>query len=356
MDEKFGRILIAGKVDEESQLTESERVELAALRDFEKSLREMLSFDIHEICPETEPLPEHLLARLERERLQLMKPGGGKTAGLTGRLIPGLGERGYGDLLVAATENGQDTTDIDLKDICFVNSMAAMANSTEDGDAPVTLECLPPCDDGIARMHTRKRSPWWWWSAAAAALFVSLLVPLAYWNNSTQKPLQDVAIKTVDIGGEAPAVLLTPGLETGFTTPHVIWFSTKHHAARVRIRSLEDPSREWFSDARGGELAWSRFSPPVPLNAGKEYILEVLVDEKPVAVREFKVLADATPIEVQMQTDAATIVAVAERLREEGRLRDALMRLGSVTEILRSHPEVRRLREEITAEILAEER
>lgn len=193
------------------------------------------------------------------------------------------------------------------------------------------------------------------WTGVALALFVCMLVPLALWLKSDHG-MEDYTIKSTDAGGKLSTVLLTPGSETRFTTPRVIWFSSKHRSACVSIRSLELPAREWVSENRGGELAWSDFSPSEPLDAGKEYRLDILVDGKSVVARKFKISISAIPLEIQGNEDPTEILSAAQKLWSEGHPRDALMRLGSVTDTLRRQPELRELRGTITAEVLAEEK
>jgi hypothetical protein len=193
------------------------------------------------------------------------------------------------------------------------------------------------------------------WTGVALALLLCLLVPLALWSTSN-RDADDYSIKSTVAGGKFPTVLLTPGAETRFTTPRVIWFSSKQRSARVSIRSLDVPTREWVSENRGGELAWSDFSPSEPLDAGKEYRLDILVDGKSVVARKFKISSSAIPLEIQGNEDPTEILSAAQKLWSEGHPRDALMRLGSVTDSLRRQPELRELRGTITAVVLAEEK
>ncbi len=317
LDEKIGRILYSGEVGVEQQLSETERMELEALRDLENKIREMLNFDPAKVESAQDRLPDHLRARLENERLKFVIPGAGMTSGCIAFPASTPEIRETGERVQGTANDGQ------------------CASVTEITKARVGM--YP------------------WWATAAAALFICLLVPLAFWATS-ERGGQEVTIKSTDLGGEASTVLLTPGSETGFTTPRVIWFSSKHRSARVSVRSLNHPTREWISENHGGELAWSDFSPSGPLNAGEQYRLDILVNGKSVASRNFKVASAAKPLVVQEEEDLSEVVAVAQKLRAEGNLRDALMRLGSVTDTLRKHPEVRELRGVITSEILAKEK
>jgi len=355
LDEKIGRILFSEEVGAEQQLSETERMELEALRYLEERIREMLNFDPTKVEPTQDPLPHHLRARLETERLRIAMPGAGKTSSRIS--LPAFSSERLdadGGPQVVASEN-KPTYIPNLKEIPEASPMATQDSGATPEIGETAERVQRTANDGQCASVTEitkarvKMSPWW--ATAAAALFICLLAPLAFWATS-ERGGQEVTIKSTDLGEEASTVLLTPGSETGFTTPRVIWFSSRHRSARVIVRSLDLPAREWVSENHGGELAWSDFSPSGPLNAGKEYRLDILVDGKSVAARNFKVANAAKPLEVKEEENLREVVADAQNLRAEGNLRDALMRLGAVTDTLRKSAEIRELRGEITAEIL----